>query len=483
MKKRSFNTLLPSLLKIYFSDIPHKNFAYKREIYMALRDMGGIYIKFLQVLCVSHKFMDGWSTLKDYEVFNKVDVEFIDVKRYLLSPEVYANIDLEPFAAGSFAQVYKATLVSGEDVVIKMLRPSVYKTIEKDLKRLRRLIKIVRYFLPESFLDYRKLYEEFASNSLMETDYEEEVANMKYFYKYYEHHPYVVVPKVYEELCTKTIIVQEFIDGPTLADLIMDSSNSSLAEKGFQKTGSDFWRQIIIVGGEALRTAITSDYVYGDPHLGNIILLPNDKVALVDFGLVAKKPLSQEAFYLWMKAYYDILLGKKEYDELLETTCMCFCPDVTNALRKYFGSNNFVSLVSSILNKEAQKLLMHDAQAMDVVANGHLFTLFLDFVNSTKSIRLKFDMRNYQLLKAMQAFIGSVTILSKNEKDKIYTHIMIESMKYAIDCCEKEGVVHDSNLSTTYSKNESYELLVDFLTAIADNDEFLFDKLTERMNL
>ena len=57
-----FGTLISSLAKVYFSDVENKDYAYKRIIFNTLKDMGGIYIKFLQVLSVTNKFMDGWST-------------------------------------------------------------------------------------------------------------------------------------------------------------------------------------------------------------------------------------------------------------------------------------------------------------------------------------------------------------------------------------------------------------------------------------
>ncbi len=478
MKKISIGHILLSFFKIHCQDIPHKDWAYKRKIYEILRGAGGVYIKFLQVLAVSHKFMDGWSTIKDYEVFNQVDEEFIDVKKYLLHQEQYKSIDTIPFAKGSFAQVYKATLLNDKKVVLKVLRPSVYNNLDKDLKKLHVLVKIFKYFLPDSIVDYEDAFIEFARNTKMETDYENEIANIKYFANYYKNHPSVIVPKVYDYLCSSTIIVEEYMDGVALADLITNKDiDFSLAEQ------SNLWKQIVIVGGEALRTAMVSDYVYGDPHLGNILLLNDGKVALVDFGLVAKKPISQEAFYLWVKAYYDILLGKNTFEGLLKTTCMCFCPDITNALNKYFGTPDLISSLASILNQDAKEALQNNDKAAYITQNGHLLSLFLDYVNSTKALRLKLDMQNYQLLKAMQAFIGSVTILTHQKFEEAYVSIMLASMKYALDEVENKGVVHDYSLKTSYSKNESYELLIGFLTNIANSDESLFDKIMERMCL
>lgn len=480
----SFLKLLKDLLKAYFSDEKNKKTVYKKVVYRNLSSMGGIYIKFLQILSVSNKFMEGWSTPKDYEVFNKVDTEYIDIKHYISFKEKYQYIETTPYRSGSFAQIYRAQLKTGEEVVIKVLKPSIYNNLEKDLKKLKRILKIVSHFLPPTIINYTDAFAEFSKNCLLETDYKNEIANMEYFYEYYKNHQYVVIPKVYKDLCSTNIIVQEFISGPTIADLITTNSVSdSLANKVKELTGSDFWTQIIIAGGEALRTAMTADFVYGDPHPGNIILLANNKIALVDFGLIARKPLSQEAFYLFTKSYYDILLGYPEFDKLLEHSCMCFCPDLTIALKKYFGPNDFVTSTSKILSAEAKSLINTDELVFKNVKNGHLLSIFLDTINTTKTINIKVDMRNYELLKAMQAFIGSVTIIDKQGSDDKYNYIMTSAIKYSLDYCAKEGVPKDFSLKTTYSENDSYELLLEFLTTIANNDEFLFTKILERMSL
>ena len=482
--KPSLLKILKDLLKIYFSNLNDKKTAYKKSIYKNMASMGGIYIKFLQVLSVSNKFMEGWSTPKDYEVFNKVSTEYIDILHYLPNKEKYKKINITPYRSGSFAQIYRATLKTGEEVVIKMLKPSIYKNLNYDLKKLKRIVNLISHFLPTTIINYREAFEKFAQNCLLEINYENEIANTKYFYEYYRNHNYVIIPKVYEHLCGPNIIVLEYIEGPTIADIITSNDKcTNITAKVKELTGSDFWDQIVVAGGEALRTAMTSHYVYGDPHPGNIILLKNNKIALVDFGLIARKPLSQEAFYLFVKSYYDILIGNSNFEQLLESSCMCFCPDITAALKKYFGANDFISSVSQVLSLEAQNIIKTNETVFKNINNGHLLSIFLDTINTSKTINIKVDMRNYELLKAMQAFIGSVTVIDKQEDDNMYNTAMQKSIKYALEYCSKEGVVKDFSLKTSYSENDSYELLMEFLTSIANNDEFLFTKILERWSL
>lgn len=484
MKRSLYLPLIIRLSKIYFSDMTNKEYQYKRTIFYAFRDMGGVYIKFLQTLCVTQNFMDGWGSPKEFEVFNKVQSEPIDIFKYLQKKECFSYVERISFACGSFAQLYKAELKTGELVAIKVLRPSVVITLRTDLMRLKRVIRLFNYFLPNGVINYKAAFDEFSHNCLLETDYEREISNMQYFDNLYKNHPFVVIPKVYKDLSNKNVIVQDYIAGPALADLISDvRTDETISSKAYNITGSDIWTQIMIAGGEALRTAMTADYVFGDPHPGNIILLPQNKIAFVDFGIIASKPTSQEAFYLWAKSYYDILMGGLDYGKLLETTYMCFCPDLTNALRKCSINSDFISSISDAITTKAKHINSSNYAAQNFVQNGHLLKVFTKFVDNKNALNIRLDMRNFQLLKAMQSFICSVTTIDNKYGNNNFSKLMIGSMKYALDYCEKNGIKHDLTNYTKYSINESYELLVDTLSSLADGDEFLFENICERMFL
>lgn len=479
-KQRLIIPLVIKLSKIYFSNSTNKDKQYKKALFYTLKNMDGIYIKFLQVLAMSQNFMDGWSSPKEFEIFNQVTNENIILSKYI-DRNAFSYIEETPFACGSFAQVYKAKTKDGEKVVIKVLRPTITHNLQNDLRKLKKIVKIIKHFLPKTFIDYKEAFDEFSNSCLLETDYKREVSNMKYFKKLYHNHPYVIIPKVYEELCTEKIIVQEFINGPTLADLIsMTPFGESLEDLSLKQTGSDIWMQIMIAGGEALRTAMTADYVFGDPHPGNIILLPNDKIAFIDFGIIAQKPTSQESFYLWVKSYYEILMGKKDYKELLETSCMCFCPDILNAFKKCYADYDFFEIIIDALNQEIKKVNENNTIATSLTTEGHLFKVFTKFINNKNILNIKIDTHNFQLLKAMQMFLSSTTTIDNNYGNKKFSKIMIGAMHYALEYTKMNGVNHDSVANTKYNINECYEILIDTLSSLA-TDELLWNTIQERI--
>ena len=476
--------IITKLSDVYFSSVSNKEIEYKRVIFHTLKDMGGVYIKFLQAICITHKFMDGWGGPKEFEVFNNVPQEDIDIYRCIPDMSIFSSIETIPFACGSFAQVYRGYLKDNTKVAVKVLRPSIFRDLKNDLKKLRRIIKLVGVFLPDTVIDYKSSFEEFSRNCLLETDYEREIANMKYFSRLYKNHDYVVVPKVYEEYSSKYVIVQEFIEGPTLSDLIHNvGPDERLEDKSYGLTGSNIWRQLAIAGGEALRTAIVADYVFGDPHPGNIILLKNNKIAFIDFGIIANKPKSQKAFYLWCKAYYDILMGSDDFGNLLNTTCMCFCPDLANALKGCSVNNNMMDVIANALNMKASVIGSNNSEAKNLIQNGHFMKLFSQVLDRNNALKLKLDTHNFQLLKAMQSYLSSVNTIDTKYGNNDFAKIMIEAMEYAIGYCERVGISEDLIENTKYSIPESYEILIDMMSSLANNDEFLFYNISERMNV
>lgn len=484
MSRSFFLSLIRKLGKIYFSDKKNKEVEYKRTIFYTLKDLGGVYIKFLQVLSLNHDFMKGWGSPKEYSVFNKVQIESINIKSYIEKINNFEYIEENPFACGSFAQLYKGKLKTGEIVAIKILRPSIGTTLKNDLSKLKKMVRLFNRFLPNSVLDYKIAFEEFSQTCLLETDYEREIANMMYFSNLYKNHKYVVIPRVYNDLCSKYVIVQDYIEGPTLADIVSNvKPNESLLNFSYNITGSNIWKQVSIAGGEALCNAITAEYVYGDPHPGNIILLKEDKIAFIDFGIIANKPTSQEAFYLWTKSYYDFLKGDNNYGKLLQTTYTCFCPDIVNALRRCSTNKDFMESVGDAITAKLKNIQKDNQSANNLVQNGHLMKVFTKFLDNKNALNIKFDMNNFQLLKAILAFINSVTMIDEKEGNNQFSKIMIESMKYALEYCDEKGVKNDLPVHTKYNVNESYELLVDTLSFLADGDEYLFENISEGMFL
>lgn len=482
MKSPSLLNLLSKYLQIYFSNKRNKEQLYKKELFHFLKNKGGVYNKFLQVLSITKKFMEGWSTPNEYKVFNQAKEEFIDLSKYLNLSD-FKNIEEKPIGIGSFAQVYKGVMKNDEAVAIKILKPSVSNNLRRDLKTLKRLVSIVHLFVNTSAINIKEAFEEFSEICLTETDYKREIANLKYFAETYENHNYIKIPTVYCNLSSEHIIVQEYIEGITLADLLILAKEESIFDMNKRLTGSNLWTQLSIVGGELLHTAMTKDFTYGDPHPGNIILLSNNQVAYIDFGIVARKPLSHRAFYDWTKSYYNILTKNRmsnNFHDIINTTLQCFCPDFINALN-ICTDNQIIGIISNAIANKFNLIRSNTNEIDNLMQDGHMYAIFAQFMNNKNIFKLSMDMYNFSLIKAMQAFICTINTIDSKYKSNNYTTLMICAMEYAFAAVENDAIPYDYIENTRYSKGESLEIIDNILSSLAEGDEFLFQNIYKEM--
>lgn len=482
--KKNLLKLITTFISIKLSNKHNKENLYKKELFYFLKAKSGVYNKFLQVLCITHKFMEGWSGAKEYAVYNQAEKEFIDLRAVVPSYNNYKKISEEPIAVGSFAQVYKAETLDGKVLALKILKPSIKKNLKKDLRLLKRLVRIVSTFLPSSFLDFNKAISEFNEICITETDYEREIYNLEYFGDIYKNHKYIVIPEVYEYLSNSYVIAQEFIEGSTLSDILSDlKEKENLYDKVLSLTGSNIYTQLTVVGGELLRCAMTKEFTYGDPHPGNIILLKNNKIAYVDFGIVGNHPLSQSAFYDWTKSYYDFLTSNSNmngFESLVDTTCKCFCPDFINALN-LCTDNKIISMISNAVAEKFNTLNSDKDELNKLISDGHMFKVFTKFMNNKNVFCLSMDMRNFPLLKAMQAYICTISAIDKRYAPNTFSKIMIYAMEYAFKYLSTEEVPYDYIEDSKYSKGDALELIDNMLASLAEGDEFLFQNIFKEM--
>lgn len=279
-------------------DIPNAVFA-------SFRQLGGVYVKFLQIVAVRSRQFESLNGLDVYDNVATEPLDIVNVLQMELGDEAknIRNVQQEPFAAGSFAQVYAADY-NGESVVLKVLRPSVDRYLRFDLRLLTFISWLLDRFLPSNGISFYALVRQFASTTLLETNYLHEADYASSLHKKYQDHPTIVIPKTYREVSTRRIICQDKISGLPLSDVMRVSNDGASAINVVQTcTGSNLTEQMISLGTEMLTSVFSDNSCYGDPHPGNIILLPENNVALIDFGIRAAAPDNLEAFRAVIKQY------------------------------------------------------------------------------------------------------------------------------------------------------------------------------------
>ncbi len=188
--------------------------------------------------------------------------------------DAYASFDATPIAAASIAQVHRAVLKTGEQVVVKVQRPGLERIIQTDLDLLQMMTAALEERLPET-RQFRPAVaiEEFARNLRRETDFTNEVENIERYRRMIADNPHIHLPITYPSWCTKRLITMEFIDGCKVTD------KHHLEEWQVDR------KQIAEVGTHLfIKSVFEHGFFHADPHPGNFFVLKDGRIALIDFG-------------------------------------------------------------------------------------------------------------------------------------------------------------------------------------------------------
>ncbi len=191
--------------------------------------------------------------------------------------EVFASIDSEALAAASLAQVHRAILHDGSDVAVKIQYPEIQQIIPLDLAMLRWVAGIIQRI--QGRIDVRSLVAEVTRFILLELDFEREARATQRMGATLANAPEVRVPGIYPEFCGERLIVLEYIEG------IQVTRRAELLAAGHKL--ADVARRIGALYGSMI---FEHEFFQGDPHPGNLLVLADGRIALLDFGLCKQLP-------------------------------------------------------------------------------------------------------------------------------------------------------------------------------------------------
>lgn len=192
--------------------------------------------------------------------------------------QVYAEFDVEPIAAASLGQVYRAKLFTGEEVAVKVQRPNLVATIKGDIEILRKVAKFAERFpsLNEN-ADWGGMLKEFDETIHEEMDYSAEGKNAERFTENFKEWTNVHVPKIYWNATTEKVITMEFIHGTKVTSLEELKQRGVSPEKVNRLLIRTYLKQLLEDG-----------FFHADPHPGNLLVMPDGRLAFFDFGMVGR---------------------------------------------------------------------------------------------------------------------------------------------------------------------------------------------------
>jgi ubiquinone biosynthesis protein len=188
---------------------------------------------------------------------------------------LFTRLDPIPLAAASIAQVHRAALAEGQEVVIKVQRPRIAQVITADLDVLRDLSRLAERYLPDLRpLQPVGLVEEFARAMTAELDFRHELHNLERCATHFVDDPTVYIPTAYPTLSTARVLTMEYVDG------IKITASDALCQAGLDP------KQVAVNGANALLKQIfLHGFFQGDPHPGNLRVLEGNVIAILDYGM------------------------------------------------------------------------------------------------------------------------------------------------------------------------------------------------------
>jgi ubiquinone biosynthesis protein len=250
-----------------------------------LESMGPTFVKLGQVLStradlLPQHYLDALSRLQDdVEPVPVADIrQVIEDDLGMPVDDIFETFDDEPLAAASVAQVHRARLGDGHEVVVKVQRPGIAETVRQDLEVLADLARVVdattevgRRFAFVDFLD------SFRTSFVAELDFRTEADNLHTFRELLADRELLDVPEPVDRLVTRRVLTMAHIDGRRVTDL------TPLSRHGFDGAA---------LADELVRAYIDQilirGLVHADPHPGNMLLTPDGRLVLLDLGMVAR---------------------------------------------------------------------------------------------------------------------------------------------------------------------------------------------------
>lgn len=451
--------------------------------------MGIVYIKLAQMLAMQN--YGNLFTEKDRQMLTSIcdtcnPISYAEIEEILKQEygkdlgNIFSFIEKTPVGSASISQVHRAILKNGEEVAIKIKRKDITKTIDEDIKRIRKIVhKFGKFINFSNFTGGDHALDLYLEWIGQETDFIHERENIKIYQNFADNvngkvsgTTQIKVPKLYEDYCTNNVIVMEFIRAKTVNKLeLTDENKNKIATALNSYIRSSFWA---LFNGEQI-------VFHGDPHSGNICIDEDGNICFLDMGLLcalsdgdaklcrkfflAAYSGNYEKLYAMLVSYGDMNEEKKE---LFKSDCKRYCEEIKKKEVTYY----FIDMMNVCLNYEfvPPNFLFSMAKAF-VCLNGisnfsnntctarkllqeqAIEFLLQRSLNDLKNMGIQITKVNFKKVMDELANYGFVKTVAKelvkNSEIICFASEWIDNLKEVRDLCkmlysENETIMHDA---------------------------------------
>ena len=358
------------------------------KLYTTISKLGPTFIKIGQIMSSRYdilpkEYCDTLAKLRsDVEPMSFHNVTQILEEELGDIDEIFESISETPIGSASIAQVHKAKLKTGEDVVVKVQRKGIYETMTTDVKLLKKAIGVLHLNFIIKVMDLNAAIDEMYNAAKEEMNFEIEAKNLEEFKENNVEVAYVNVPKVYKNYVTKKVLVMEYIGGVSL------NEKTELLNQGY-----DLEEIGLKLANNYIKQALDDGFFHADPHQDNIFIY-DGKIVFLDLGMMGRistrlKKMLNDAM---------IAIVKNDVPEL---------EHILLNMSTVSGSINHMSLRAEI-QRVLDENVNEDIQNIDII----------EFVNSVNTIlrknNIKLDHNITLIMRGICVIEGTLESISPN---------------------------------------------------------------------
>ncbi len=329
-----------------------------RKLTLKIASLGPSFIKLTQVIStrsdiIPPTYLSELSKLHDevppvpFSVVKKV----VEEEYQRPFDEVFEAFDPEPLAAASLAQVHVGKF-HGMKVAVKVQRPGIEELVTMDLRIIQWILKTLnRIFQSYQIRAFQVAVDEFSRTIFEEMDFEHESRNIKRFQELMKDRPDIIIPEYYPDLTTHKILVMRFYRGIKITDFDRLKKEGINVERVLSSLIEIYTKQILLDG-----------VIHADPHPGNILITKDEKIVLLDFGLVVE-------------------LDKKTREELIEITIAAARKDFDRLIEGYYSLGIANREVSPAILREAAEI-MFDIVTQEGISQRRIQEIAIEVIES-----------------------------------------------------------------------------------------------------